>query len=132
MPIVVKAPVAGLVAGPATEATVKTLLNLEAGDTRDDDRIELNVNAANSLVATFRKVREAIAPVDPLADPLAEWPDFTVLGASLLAARWFKRNNSPAGVIDLGGDVGVAYVQRNDPDIGLMLGLGPYAAPAVG
>jgi hypothetical protein len=132
MPLDIKAPVAGLVPGPATEASVKTLLNLEAGDTRDDARIELNINAANSLVATFRKVRAAVGTVDPLADPPVNWPDFTVLGASLLAARWVKRNNSPAGVIDLGGDVGVAYVQRNDPDIGIMLGLGPYAAPAVG
>lgn len=130
MPIVVKAPVAGLVPGPATEATVKAVLNID--DVLDDARMELNINAANSLVATVRKVREAIAAVDPLANPAVEWPDFTVLGATLLAARWFKRNNSPAGVIDVGGDVGVAYVQRNDPDIGIMLGLGPYAPPAVG
>lgn len=117
--------VAGLPAGPATEATVKANLGIDVDDVRDDEHLELTINAANAFVANLRLVKNLAADVD-------EWPAAAVLGATLLASRWFKRSNSPAGVVDLGGEVGVAYVQRNDPDIGLMLGLGPYTPPAVG
>lgn len=130
MALDILAPVAGLVAGPATEATVRAILNVE--DDRDDARLTLNINGANMLVVQLRKVKGFTADVAADADPLVEWPQDIILGASLLAARWFKRSNSPAGVIDLGGEAGVAYVQRNDPDIGMMLGLGPYSGPAVG
>lgn len=127
MPIAIASPVAGLPAGPATEATVKTNLNIDMSDTRDDDRLALDINAANTFVASLR-IAQGV-PVDPV-EPM--WPSTLVLGATLLASRWFRRSNSPAGVIDLGGEAGVAYVQRNDPDIGQMLGIGPYTRPAVG
>lgn len=125
MSINVVIPVAGLPAGPATEASVKLFLNLEPTDTADDARLELTINAVNSFVAGLRVAQELSEDVD-------EWPFQIVLGATMLGARWFKRNNSPAGVIDLGGDAGVVYVQRKDPDIAMMLGLGPYSPPAVG
>lgn len=111
--------------GPATEATVKELLGLELTDTRDDAKIQMNILAANAFVARQRIVKAL--PAD-----LEAWPYEIVLGTSLLAARWTKRSNSPAGVIDLGGDAGVAYVQRKDPDIGMMLELGDSAKPAIG
>jgi hypothetical protein len=50
----------------------------------------------------------------------------------MLAGRLYRRRNSPAGVeafSDLGGAV---YVQRNDPDIALLLRTGAYARPMVG
>lgn len=119
------APVAGLPPGPATEATVKTNLSLDLTDDRDDAQLQLTIDAANTLVADLRIVQEL--PAD-----LEEWPFPIVLAATLLASRWFRRSNSPAGVIDLGGDAGVAYVQRNDPDIAQMLRLGPHMRPAVG
>jgi len=123
--ITVVPPVAGLPEGPATEATVKANLNIALDDTADDKRLELTINAANSVVAALPLVADLSADVD-------EWPGRIVLGATLLASRWFKRSNSPAGVVDLGGEAGVVYVQRNDPDIGMMLGLGAYARPSVG
>lgn len=104
---------------------MKGNLSIPIDDAADDVKLELNINAANGFVSGLRLIKNLVADVD-------EWPDTAVLGATLLASRWFRRGNSPAGVIDLGGPAGVAYVQRNDPDIGMMLGLGPYTPPAVG
>lgn len=125
MVIPVLAPVAGLPVGPATEASVKDILNIELDDDRDDAKLGLNINAANRFVTRLRVVKSLTADVDG-------WPHDIALGATLLAARWSQRSNSPAGIIELGGDAGVAYVQRNDPDIAMMLGLGPYTRPACG
>lgn len=126
------APVVGLALGPATEASARVMLNLDVDDDRDDDKLALNLNAANQFVAGLRiaKAHVALVVPDP-ADP-KPWPYSLVLATTLLTARWFRRSNSPAGVVDLGGEAGVAYVQRNDPDIAQMLGLGPYTRPAVG
>ena len=115
-------PVAGLPEGPATEETVKAQLRIT--DDRDDAKLQDVIEAVNHKVATFRVVQELTEEVD-------EWPAHVVLGASLLSMRLFKRSGSPAGVESF-GEGGVAYVQRNDPDIAMMLGLGAYKAPAVG
>jgi len=131
MPIAIAIPVAGLPAGPATEVTVKGNVSIDMDDHRDDVKLELNINAANDFVAGLPVTKNLnVDPDDP--EHITAWPPKLVLGATLLASRWFRRSNSPAGVIDLGGEAGVAYVQRNDPDIGLMLGIGPYTRPAVG
>ena len=122
MAIELSHPVAGLPKGPATEASVKA--HLRISDTRDDDKLESVIEAVNYKVATFRVVQD-------LTDDTDEWPAHVVLGATLLCARLFKRSGSPAGV-EAFGEGGVAYVQRNDPDIAMMLGLGAYKAPAVG
>lgn len=50
------------------------------------------------------------------------------LGTIMLAARWYSRRNSPAGVASF-SELGAAYVVRTDPDIGKLLGL---SGPRVG
>lgn len=124
MTITLTAPVAGLPAGPATEATVKAQLKIDAADDRDDARLQLVIEAVNHKVATFRIVRD-------LTDDTDEWPAHIVQGATMLAGRLYKRSGSPAGV-EAFGEGGVAYVQRNDPDVAMLLGLGSYKTPAVG
>lgn len=109
---------------------MKENLGIDQEDTDDDDKLALNINAANELVAGLRVAQASIAHADVAAP--RPWGYTLVTGATLLASRWFRRSNSPAGVIDLGGEAGVAYVQRNDPDIAQMLGLGPYTRPAIG
>lgn len=52
-------------------------------------------------------------------------------GALLLAARLWRRRNSPEGVATFTSD-GAVYVQRNDPDVAQYLGIGSYAPPVVG
>lgn len=57
------------------------------------------------------------------ADPaLADWPRRYALGARMLAARLWKRRNSPEGVASFTGE-GVVYVRRTDPDVAEQLRL---------
>lgn len=113
--------------GPATLVGVKDDLRLT--DTTDDtilNRIVVGVN---------RKVRRwpvAAYASQPDTDPAGRtWPDDIVQGATMLAARLYRRRNSPAGFEAFGGD-GAVYVQRNDPDIAQMLEIGSWLPPAVG
>lgn len=61
----------------------------------------------------------------------AEWDDAVLQGARMLTARLWRRRQSPAGVESV-GDLGAVYVQRRDPDVALLLGLGSYRPPLVG
>lgn len=58
--------------------------------------------------------------VDPLN--LDDWPSRYALGARMLAARLWKRRNSPEGVAAFTGE-GVIYVRRTDPDVAEQLRL---------
>jgi hypothetical protein len=49
-----------------------------------------------------------------------------VLGANMLVSRLWQRRNSPLGFEAI-ADQGAVYVSRNDPDVAMLLGLGPYA-----
>lgn len=109
--------------GPATLAGVKVHLSIT--DTRDDTRITAQVAAVNRLVRSW--------PCSEPAVDAATWdaaPD-VVEGATMLAARLFRRKESPAGVESM-GPLGAAYVMRSDPDVAMLLQLGPYAGPEVG
>lgn len=115
---------AGLPAeGPTSLPAVKLQLGIADTDTRDDERLEVIVGAVNSEVRLWRV---ALRSVDA-----AEWLASTALGASMLAARLYRRKNSPAGVESF-GQLGAAYVMRNDPDIAQLLQLGSYQQPQLG
>lgn len=109
--------------GPSTVGGVKSLLKI--GDSRDDDHLTAVCAAVNAVVRSW--------PVSAAATGAADWSaaPAVVFGANMLAARLFRRRNSPAGVEAFAAGAAV-YVQRNDPDVALMLELGPYAAPVVG
>lgn len=110
--------------GPATTPKVKSLLKIT--DTADDGELDDIVAAVNVEV---RGLPVAAALAGGLeTDP---WPANITRGANMLAARLFRRRNSPSGVEAFGVD-GVVYVSRNDPDIAMLLKLGGYARPAVG
>jgi anti-sigma factor RsiW len=82
--------------------------------------------------AVLAKLEATVAAVNALVPRLATSPPAAQeLGALLLAARLYRRRNSPEGVATFTAD-GAMYVQRNDPDIGLLLGIGAYAPPVVG
>lgn len=111
------------VGGPTTVEWCKVWLRIKPDDARDDDVLTLVVAAVNSQVRTWRVSQAAVG---------AElWPDRIVSGATMLAARLFRRRNSPAGVEAFGSD-GAVYVSRNDPDIAQLLGLGTHQPPTVG
>lgn len=67
----------------------------------------------------------------PYVEPGGPWADDVRQGANMLAARIFRRRNSPAGVESV-SELGAVYVQRSDPDVAMMLGIGTYARPIVG
>lgn len=109
--------------GPTSLPLTKTQLAIT--DTDDDARLTDIVDAVNALVRTW-----PIAGTALLVTPAA-FPGFVVLGATLLAARLYRRKNSPAGV-EAFASGGVAYVMRNDPDIAVMLKLGSHTMPGCG
>lgn len=109
--------------GPATLPLVKADLGIT--DDRDDDRLTGIVGAVNRVVRSWPVSASAVDGTweDDAPDALQ--------GARMLAARLFRRKGSPAGVEAFGSE-GAAYVMRNDPDIALLLQLGPYTPPMVG
>jgi anti-sigma factor RsiW len=98
-----------------TTAAVAAHLSMDPADAGVLAKLEATVAAVNVLVP-----RMATTP-----------PAAQELGGLLLAARLYRRRNSPEGVATFTAD-GAMYVQRNDPDIGLLLGIGAYAPPVVG
>jgi hypothetical protein len=59
-------------------------------------------------------------------------PDREVYQAAVnLAARWYRRRNSPAGIESI-GDAGIAYVARFDPEIERALRIGSYRRAVIG
>lgn len=112
-------------AAPTTVALVKAQLSIAADDTRDDVYLTTVVNAVNGYVPTL-SYPASVAPEGD--DP---WPDDVALGATMLGARLGRRRNSPSGVEPV-GTAGVAYVARTDPDIAMLLRVGPFAKPKVG
>jgi hypothetical protein len=102
-------------APPTSAAVVAVQLSMDPADPAVLERLEPTVAAVNVLVP-----RMASTPAAAQA-----------LGAAMLAARLYRRRNSPEGVATFTAE-GAVYVQRNDPDIGMLLGIGAYAPPVVG
>jgi hypothetical protein len=77
------------------------------------------VEAVNSLCPTW------------LAKPADGWRPHQHLGATMLAARLYRRKDSPGGMADFGIE-GATYVSGNWPDVALLLGIGNYGVGRVG
>jgi hypothetical protein len=107
--------------GPTSLPQVKQ--SLQITDSGDDDELGGIVAAVNNQVRTWAVSQAAVDS--------GEWPDRIVRGATMLAARLFRRKGSPAGVESF-GSLGGAYVMRTDPDIAMLLKLGPWTGPQVG
>lgn len=58
------------------------------------------------------------------------WEPTTKLAATMLAARWYRRQSSPGGLTAT--DQGVSYVSRYDSDIARMLRIDGFEKPDVG
>lgn len=109
------------VGGPTSPELVKTWLRIT--DTREDDVVAIVVAAVNNQVRGWRCSQVAVGA--------EAWPDRIVAGATMLAARLVRRRNTPSGVESFSSD-GLAYVSRNDPDVGQLLELGVHTPPTVG
>jgi len=107
---------------PPTLEQLKSDMDIEPGDTRDDESLTQQLVAAVSFVKGVRP------EFNYDADPLSECPDPTEhlgLGTLRLARRWFERRKSPAALVSL-AELGAARVPSFDPDIDRMLGIGRY------
>lgn len=115
--------------GPTTDTLVKAYMEIPEADASEDARLETIVPAVNAVVRAL-PVAE-VADADPALDAWPAEAAHVVQGATMLAARLLRRHNSPDGVASF-GDQGPVYVQRNDPDIAMLLQLGQWSSPAVG
>lgn len=102
-----------------TVAKVADQLGL-VGTSHNDELVPV-IAAVEALVTSYNE-----APADG-----EQWPANLQLGAVMLAARIYRRRNSPAGVESM-GEIGPVYVSRNDPDLAQLLKIGKYAPPKVG
>lgn len=119
------AEVAGLpVDGPVDLTTVKAELGYTTADAARDARLQLRVDAVNSWVRQLPVASDALTYG---AAPPA-WPPYITTGAAMLAARLWRRKDSPSGV-EAFTDGTAFYVQRNDPDVARLLKL---TGPQVG
>jgi hypothetical protein len=109
-----------------TTPQVKAWLHIT--DAADDALIDDVVAATNAWVAATAYVREL--PVPPDDDPEGLWPLDVQQGAVMLAARLYRRRNTPSGVEPLTD--GAVYLPRRDADVDALLHQGYYAPPRVG
>jgi hypothetical protein len=106
---------------PATPDLVAAWLKLTP--TAADDALLTDVCAAvNDWVARLEWVR---AGPDPNV-----WPRSADQGAVMLAARMYRRRNTPGGVESFTDTV--IYVPRRDSDVDQLLRVGAYQMPGVG
>jgi hypothetical protein len=85
--------------------------------------------AVNAWIARLPYVRSASVQLDPDVDAVV-WPRDAYQGAVMLAARMYRRRNTPSGVeamTDL-----VVYLPRRDSDVDQLLRIGAYARVQVG
>lgn len=100
-----------------TPERVRTSSGITQTPIDDPDLVEV-CEAVDDFVRGLESVRLFVE-----ADPaLAEWPYRYRAGARMLAARLFRRKNSPEGVASFTGE-GVIYVRRTDPDVAELLRL---------
>lgn len=116
--------------GWLTVAEVRTYAGLRPGDAVDDAALSMAAAAAEDYVEDVKP--QYLVPGDPEAVPPTEdtygpVPATILLGAAMLAWRWYSRRSSPLGVIGY-AEMGTAGILRHDPDIGRLLKIGTAGA----
>lgn len=101
-----------------------------------DEALEDATAAANAFVERLAlplvpKLVDGIAVLDESGAQLYAPAADTVLGTKMLAARIWRRRNSPSGVEAI-TDAGTSFVARYDSDISRLLRLDGFAQPRIG
>lgn len=109
-----------------TRDDVKSWLRLAPDDTVDDEILTDVVGAVNGWVAQTAYVKE----LDPLVWKPPDWPMDVTQGAVMLAARLYRRRNTPGGIESMADSA--VYVPRRDSDVDLLLHQGAWAPPRIG
>ncbi len=116
--------------GPIVDQKIPGVPAQGSLDADDVDRLGRIRGAVNGFVRDLPIAGKALAETQEAADA-AGWPDRVIEGAVMLAARLWRRRDTPGGVTVL-ADGGAVYVRRNDPDVALLLELGEHGKPRVG
>lgn len=113
---------------PPTLAELKIDKKISPDDTRDDEELQRQLDAAIDLV---RRVHGARYNVDSDVDSTLPMPDQAMtLGAIRLALRWQTRKRSPDALVSM-GELGNGRVPSFDTDIDRMLRIGRFAPPVI-
>lgn len=106
-------------------AALKADLNIPDTDDRDDETLQLELDAALAFVIRVRSdLNWEEESSSELPGPTADHE----LGVIRLAGRWHTRRRSPDGLIQ-SGELGSSRVPSVDPDIERLLGIGRYRGP---
>lgn len=89
----------------------------------DAPRVDKHMEAVTTAVNAYVDALPSIERVDGGA-----WAKTTMLGATMLAARLYKRRNSPNGIESF-AEIGNTYVSRYDSDIARMLHIESFRKP---
>jgi hypothetical protein len=107
---------------------LKLDLKVPADQTRDNDRMQLDLNAA---VAYVERVRRGSVDFTATGSPLLVPVDSDlILGTVRLAGRWLARGRSPDGMVS-STEFGSVRIGTGDADIDRMLRVGRYARPVL-
>lgn len=112
---------------------LKAELRIDRSDTRDDERLQVVLDAAVAHVEEHRAGDFAFFGTETnSAGAALPAPDHDFhLGTVRLAVRWHTLRRSPDGLVDA-GDLGTVRVPPVPADIERMLGLGRFRRPLVG
>lgn len=111
---------------PPTLDELKADRKIDLDDTRDDDALQQELDAAVSFVERVRPEFQYTA--DATSDAPAPTADIR-LGTIRLASRWYDRRKSPDGLVYQGQEQGSSRIPAVDPDIERQLGIGRYRGP---
>lgn len=113
---------------PPSLAELKADMGIDAADTRDDDRLTVQLAAAVAFVERVRggSFNFTGAVLSDLPDPTAD----LTLGTLRLTARWHTRRRSPDALVSM-GELGSVRVPSFDPDIERLLGIGRYRGSVI-
>lgn len=114
-------------AGPATLAGARN--RLPTNQAVVDQELQDVVDGTNALIHE-RWHSPFLADADGLLTVPRVWSKNHLLGANMLASRLYTRRQSPAGIATF-GELGTSYIQKSDPDVALLLGLGVHSKPGV-
>lgn len=103
---------------------------IESSDVRDDERLQMVLDAAVSFVERVRPDLKYDA-TDPNQLELPEPGGDVRLGTLRLAGRWHDRRRSPDGMVAM-AELGVGRVSTFDGDIDRLLRIGRHQRMRVG
>ncbi|WP_115685954.1 hypothetical protein [Corynebacterium senegalense] len=104
----------------ATRVTTSEVLAHLGLKDADTEQLEMAVAAVNEQVTQWHGY-----------DAADDFSKSHLLGGTMLAAHLYRRRNTPGGVEQF-NELGIAYVQRSDPHVSQLLGLGAWTPPRVG